>query len=229
LLHELSEKIEDLEGEAKKVKVIENALKEELNERESEISKKNESLKNLQNEFSKLNDEIFNLKKSNLVLQSGNELIEDIKNKFISNNNNFLENTNPYNNNNSNQAIAEKSFLAEINNHKNKIIELESSIKIIDLGRDKYFKLNLDYQSKINNLEKELKKKNIILQTCEIKIEKKKKIIRVKKKVNLILVDLVKCKKNELKCLEAIKIFDTEKMRDTLDTIRRNEKNYLLK
>jgi uncharacterized protein (DUF3084 family) len=208
--------LEEFERGAKKAKNFENALKEELNIRENDMNKKNEIVKNLQNEVAKLNDDLSHLKKNNLILQSGNEFLEDIKNKFINNYNFDLKENG-------------KNLLGQINDYKNKIIDLESTIKIIDQGRYKYFKLNLEYQSKINNFEKELEKKRNILQEYEQKLCKRKKIIGVKKKVNLILVDLVKCKKNELQCLEAIKIVDSEKIRNTLDSIRRNEKNYLLK
>jgi len=218
IIQELKDQVENYEQEIRKTKNMENALKEELLKRDSEINKKNEYIQTLQIKISDLNDEFLNLKKNNLILKSENEFMEDIKKKYISNKCEDKA-----------SCFDEKSLLTDINNYKNKIIDLEASIKIIDQGRDHYFKLNLEFQSKINNLEKECNKKSLNINNFEKKLEKKKKVISIKKQVNLILVDLVKCKKNELQCIEALKILDTDKMRKTLDTIRKNEKKYLIK
>ncbi len=214
---ELKQKLEEYERDIKKSQNTENSLREVISKIENELSKKSDIIKNLQTELEKSHTDYLNLNRNNLILKSENDFMEDIKKKYISSKNK------PDNNFN------EENLLGQINTLKSSIIDLESTIKIIDKGRDKYFKLNLEYLSKINLLEKNLNKTNSTIKELEKKIVNKKKIIQTKKKVNIILVDLVKCKKNEIQCIEVLKVCNQEKISKTLETIRKNEKKYLLR
>ena len=58
---------------------------------------------------------------------------------------------------------------------------------------------------------------------------KKDETLENKKKINLLLVDIVKMKRGEVQCLEALRLTNSNNLKENLDKIRSNESLLLKK
>lgn len=76
--------------------------------------------------------------------------------------------------------------------------------------------------------EKEFKYEKIVIEMKEI-LKKKQFLIENKKKINLLLVDIVKIKRGEVQCLEALRLTNSINLKENLDKIRSNESILLKK
>jgi myosin heavy subunit len=76
--------------------------------------------------------------------------------------------------------------------------------------------------------EKESKYEKFIMEMKEI-LKKKQILIENKKKINSLLVDIVKMKRGEVQCLEALRLTNSSNLKENLDKIRSNESVMLKK
>lgn len=153
-------------------KKMEIALKNELNIKEEEMTKRTEIIKQLQIELANLNDDNLLNKKENMTLKTKLDLSET-------------------------EIITKYEHEINAKNHEIFILNEKNS----------------NFEKSLENLKE--------------KFSKKENIIKLKKLANITLIEIIKSKRNEVKCLEAMQYMNSVGMKENIKTLRDNE-NILL-
>lgn len=235
LIVKSEEKVKELESTVEIIVAENDELKKENDNLIENLKKFGENVNNKEenSEISKLKAEIEKIKKEsetqinelNQKINENNIMIEKYKNLEIV----YKQQLNDKNK----DTESKTSFINEIQTCLNKQIDDNLKLKQenIQFGNEKknFTKKIEELKEKISKLNSELGEKKTLLEktTNELNesIKKKKKIISIKKKENVILADIVILKRSEIQCIEALQYVQSDSIKENLDNLREKEKN----
>ena len=227
LIAKTEEKIKELENTIEVIVAENDELKKENDNLNESLKKFGESVNNKgeNTEVSKLKAQIEKMKQESEI--QINELNQKInENTIIVEKYKNLETVYKQQLNDKNKDTeAKTSFINEIQTCLNKQIDDNLKLKQenIQLGNEKN-----SYTKKIEELNQKRKKKTELEKTTNElneNIKRKKKIISIKKKENVILADIVILKRSEIQCIEALQYVQSDSIKENLDNLREKEKN----
>ena len=194
-----------------------NTYKSKINELQNQLNQEKQNSNTSNQDYSLLKDENENIK---MQLEKNTHILEAFKKQLM-------------------EKVAEleqyKKINEEAREENDKLTDENITLKKeYNLIKTKINVCNADIQSrndsniikiqlqmkKLENVNKELQEK---IEKLKENLNKKNDILESKKKMNLLLIDLAKIKKNEVNCIEGLNLTKSDQLKNALITLRTKE------